>query len=268
MSFSGFSDESEEPSVITSSKPKNNTNRRQKEKLLLAAANQKSQSIVSVSGESLPPAARLSATPVKLKIADNGTCEVVSSNPPSPSSQLSTSTTSSTLPEISASEPTTAITSEDPSSTSTTTPNKDEIVDNDRASKLTAFQEKQKLIEEQNRKKKEMLSKAINDRKKKTEGEARKLDVVHKELEKIDLMLNTDVKFLRDSIEQASLDFMEAQKRYDKAEREFIDAKLHLHNCGERKELLTDHLCAIIEQVKHRKTLNSRYQSPVSIINQ
>ena len=52
---------------------------------------------------------------------------------------------------------------------------------------------------------------AINDRKKKTEGEARKLDVVHKELEKIDLMLNTDVRFLRDSIEQASLDFMEAQ---------------------------------------------------------
>ena len=56
-----------------------------------------------------------------------------------------------------------------------------------------------------------MFVQAINDRKKKTEGEARKLDVVHKELEKIDLMLNTDVKFLRDSIEQASLDFMEAQ---------------------------------------------------------
>ena len=55
------------------------------------------------------------------------------------------------------------------------------------------------------------LSQAINDRKKKTEGEARKLDVVHKELEKIDQMLNTDVKFLRDSIEVASLDFMEAQ---------------------------------------------------------
>ena len=46
---------------------------------------------------------------------------------------------------------------------------------------------------------------------KKTEGEARKLEVVHKELEKIDLMLNTDVRFLRDSIEQASVDFMEAQ---------------------------------------------------------
>ena len=41
MSFSGFSEESEEPSVISTSKHKNNTNRRQKEKLLMAAANQK-----------------------------------------------------------------------------------------------------------------------------------------------------------------------------------------------------------------------------------
>ena len=56
------------------------------------------------------------------------------------------------------------------------------------------------------------------------------------------------------------------RKRYDKAEREFIEAKLHLHNCGERKELLTDHLCAIIEQVKHRKTLNNIDQYNKSII--
>ena len=70
---------------------------------------------------------------------------------------------------------------------------------------------KQKLIEEQNRKRKEMLSKAIMDRKKKTDSETKKLELVHQELEKIDLMLNTDVQFLRDSIEQASMEFMEAQ---------------------------------------------------------
>ena len=56
-----------------------------------------------------------------------------------------------------------------------------------------------------------MLSKAIKDRKKKTASEPKKLELVHQELEKIDLMLNTDVQFLRDSIEQASLEFMEAQ---------------------------------------------------------
>ena len=57
------------------------------------------------------------------------------------------------------------------------------------------------------------------------------------------------MRFLWDSIEQASIDFTEAQKRYDRAEKEFVDAKLNLHHWAERKkELLTDHLCAIIEQ--------------------
>ena len=78
-------------------------------------------------------------------------------------------------------------------------------------SKLEVFQEKQKMIEEQNRKRKELLSKAIKDRKKKSDSESKKLELVRQELEKIDLMLNTDVQFLRDSIEQASLEFMEAQ---------------------------------------------------------
>ena len=81
----------------------------------------------------------------------------------------------------------------------------------EKISKLEAFQVKQKLIEEQNRKRKEMLSKAIMDRKKKTDSETKKLELVRQELEKIDLMLNTDVQFLRDSIEQASMEFMEAQ---------------------------------------------------------
>ena len=99
-----------------------------------------------------------------------------------------------------------------------------------------------------------MLLKTINDRKKKTDSEAKKLELVNQELQKIDLMLTSDVKYLRNSIEQASLDFTEAQKRYDKAEREFIEAKLHLHSCQEKKELLTDHLCAIIEQNEMRKS--------------
>ena len=67
------------------------------------------------------------------------------------------------------------------------------------------------MIEEQNRKRKDMLSKAIKDRKKKKDSESKKLELVRQELEKIDLMLNTDVQFLRGSIEQASVEFMEAQ---------------------------------------------------------
>ena len=94
-----------------------------------------------------------------------------------------------------------------------------------------------------------MLEKAINDRKRITDTETKKLEIVHSELQKIDMMLTSDVKLLRNLIEQASLEYMEAQKRYDRAEKEFVESKLHLHSSLERKELLTDHLCAIIEQV-------------------
>merc|ERR1719312_1955928 len=109
------------------------------------------------------------------------------------------------------------------------------------------------MIEEQNRVRREMLTAAISSRRQQTDKETQRLENIQKELGKIDVMLNTDVRFLRDSIEQASLNFTEAQKRYDRAEREFVEAKLHLHTCLERKEMLTDHLCTIIEQNELRK---------------
>merc|ERR1719347_212023 len=115
------------------------------------------------------------------------------------------------------------------------------------------FRRSKKIIEEQNRKRKEMLAKVISERQKKTATETRKLEIVQHELQKIDLLLNTDVQYLRDSIEQASYEFMRAQKRYDDAEKEFVDAKMNLYGVMERKELLTDHLCSIIEQNEMRK---------------
>lgn len=51
----------------------------------------------------------------------------------------------------------------------------------------------------------------------------------------------------------ASLKVASSRKRYSKAEREYVDAKLHLHNKEERKELLTEHLSAIIEECEIRK---------------
>jgi len=122
-----------------------------------------------------------------------------------------------------------------------------------RLTKLEEFQSKQKLIEEQNRKRRELLAQAIISRKRQTDQETKKLELVQVELAQIDLMLNNDVKFLRNSIEQVSLEFMEAQKRYDRAEKEFVSSKLHLFATLERKELMTDHLCAIIEQNELRK---------------
>merc|ERR1712110_988821 len=95
MSFTGFPDDQPEDgerltsAASSSNKVKLSTNRRQKEKLMLAAANQKARSVIECSGdlEMLPTEARLSTTPatsssitsspVKLKISDDGKCEVL-----------------------------------------------------------------------------------------------------------------------------------------------------------------------------------------------
>lgn len=118
---------------------------------------------------------------------------------------------------------------------------------------LDEFQSRQKFMEEQNRLKKELLSKVLADRKNQTVAEARRLQQIQDELQKLDMLLSNDVSILRNQIEIASHEFMEAQKRYKKAEKEFLDAKLHLFERLERKELLTEHLCTIIEQNEMRK---------------
>lgn len=76
---------------------------------------------------------------------------------------------------------------------------------------LDEFQARQKLIEEQNRKRKELLAKALADRTKRTEEEARKLKEIQNEFKKLDALLSNDVSILRQQIDIASLEFMEAQ---------------------------------------------------------
>ena len=43
------------------------------------------------------------------------------------------------------------------------------------------------------------------------------------------------------------------RKRYDRAEREFIEAKTDLHSKSEAKDLLTEHLYTVIHQNEVRK---------------
>lgn len=43
------------------------------------------------------------------------------------------------------------------------------------------------------------------------------------------------------------------RKRYDRAEKEYIGAKMNLYTFKEKKELLTSHLCTIIEKNELRK---------------
>uniref|UniRef100_A0A2C9M241 RAB6-interacting golgin n=1 Tax=Biomphalaria glabrata TaxID=6526 RepID=A0A2C9M241_BIOGL len=120
-------------------------------------------------------------------------------------------------------------------------------------SNVQKFQQQQKVIEEANKHKRALLAQAIENRRKKAKAEAEKLMRVQQELNHLDTLLTADVSIIRDRIEIASLEYNDAQKRYEKAEKEFIAAKMDLFAKGEVKEQLTEHLYTIIHQNEVRK---------------
>ncbi|XP_029286267.1 RAB6-interacting golgin [Cottoperca gobio] len=119
--------------------------------------------------------------------------------------------------------------------------------------RLEQLQHEQKLIEERNKRKKALLTKTIAEKSKQTQAEAVKLKRIQKELQALDDMVSNDIGILRSRIEQASWEYSSARKRYEKAEVEYVTAKLDLHKKSEVKEQLTEHLCAIIQQNELRK---------------
>ncbi|KAE8611306.1 hypothetical protein XENTR_v10012402 [Xenopus tropicalis] len=120
-------------------------------------------------------------------------------------------------------------------------------------SRLDQLQMEQRLMEEKNKRKKALLAKAIAERSKKTQAEAVKLNRIQKQLQALDDLVSTDIGILRNRIDQACMEFSQAKKRYDKAEAEYILAKVDLHKKTELKEQLTEHLCTIIQQNEARK---------------
>lgn len=44
------------------------------------------------------------------------------------------------------------------------------------------------------------------------------------------------------------------RRRYEDAEREYVESKLHLYRSSEVKELLSEHLCAVIQHNESRKS--------------
>uniref|UniRef100_UPI003AAC6620 RAB6-interacting golgin isoform X2 n=1 Tax=Centroberyx gerrardi TaxID=166262 RepID=UPI003AAC6620 len=119
--------------------------------------------------------------------------------------------------------------------------------------RLELLQQEQKMIEERNKRKKALLTKTIAEKSKQTQAEAVKLKRIQKELQALDDMVSNDIGILRGRIEQASWDYSAARKRYEKAEAEYVTAKLDLHRKTDVKEQLTEHLCAIIQQNELRK---------------
>uniref|UniRef100_A0AAZ3RQV9 RAB6-interacting golgin n=1 Tax=Oncorhynchus tshawytscha TaxID=74940 RepID=A0AAZ3RQV9_ONCTS len=119
--------------------------------------------------------------------------------------------------------------------------------------RIELLQQDQKMMEERNKRKKALLTKTIAEKSKQTQAESVKLKRIQKDLQTLDNMVSNDICILRGVIEQASWDYNTARKRYEKAESEYVTAKLDLHKKTEIKEQLTEHLCAIIQQNELRK---------------
>ncbi|GAA6105099.1 RAB6-interacting golgin [Tachysurus ichikawai] len=119
--------------------------------------------------------------------------------------------------------------------------------------RLQQLQWEQRMMEEKNKRTKALLTKTIAEKSKQTQAEAVKLKKIQKELQVLDDSVSSDISVLRSLIEQASLEYSTAWKRLEKAEAEYVAAKLDLHKKTEVKEQLTEHLCAIIQQNELRK---------------
>ncbi|KAK3586999.1 hypothetical protein CHS0354_026719 [Potamilus streckersoni] len=119
---------------------------------------------------------------------------------------------------------------------------------------MDKFREHQRLIEEANKQKKALLSKTLSERQRKAKAESYKLEHIQRELSKLDSLLTADVQVIRNKIDIASREFNDAQRRYERAEKEFIESKLDLHKKSELKEALTEHLYTIIHQNELRKS--------------
>ncbi|XP_076873648.1 RAB6-interacting golgin isoform X2 [Brachyhypopomus gauderio] len=108
-------------------------------------------------------------------------------------------------------------------------------------------------MEEKNKRRKALLAKTIAEKSKQTQAEAIKLKKIQKELQVLDDSVSNDIAIIRKLIEQASMEYSTAWKRLEKAEAEYVAAKLDLHKKAEVKEQLTEHLCTIIQQNELRK---------------
>eukprot|EP00794_Sanderia_malayensis_P015683 gene15683-17265_t len=108
-------------------------------------------------------------------------------------------------------------------------------------------------MEEENKLKKKIIKDTINERYKKAQAETCTLQNIQTELSHLDQLLANDVEILRHKIEEATICYSHAQKRYNKAEKEFVSAKLDLQVKSDRKDQLTQHLYTIIQENELRK---------------
>ena len=120
-------------------------------------------------------------------------------------------------------------------------------------SKIEQLQIQQKLIEDQNKKKKQLIASTLQERMKQTISESQKLKEVQQQLNHLDEKLQVDVETLRNKIEEASLLFSQAEKRYERSEVEYVAAKCDYFKKKEQKEQLVEQLYSVIQANEERK---------------
>ncbi|CRL00277.1 CLUMA_CG013550, isoform A [Clunio marinus] len=119
--------------------------------------------------------------------------------------------------------------------------------------RIQDFEINRKLMEEQNKIKRNILHEAISKHTEKTKAEAKKLNEIKVALDQLDSELATDVLILRKQIETATLHFNNTEKTYNVIEKNFLKAKQELYQAHEKKEMLTEHLYTIIAHNEDRK---------------
>ncbi|XP_065660874.1 RAB6-interacting golgin isoform X2 [Hydra vulgaris] len=119
--------------------------------------------------------------------------------------------------------------------------------------KIEQLQIQHKLIEDQNKKKKMLIASTLQERMKQTMSESQRLKEVQQQLIHLDEKLQIDVESLRNKIEEASLLFSQAEKRYERSESEYVSAKCDYYKKKEEKEQLIEQLYAIIQANEERK---------------
>ena len=93
----------------------------------------------------------------------------------------------------------------------------------------------QKEMEDKNKRRRAALAQEVQSRQRKAALEAKMLQTIQDELNKLDQLLNADVSVLRDQIDVACVEFSDARRRFDIAEKEYIDAKYDLQTKTETK---------------------------------
>jgi len=129
----------------------------------------------------------------------------------------------------------------------------EEVVEQKKKMDIMEVEKAQREMEEKNKRRRAALSQEILSRQKKAALESKMLATIQEELVKLDNLLNADVAVLRDQIDTACFEFSEANRRFQTAEKEYVDSKFDLQKKTETKDSLTEHLMNLIQANEERK---------------